>query len=148
MATHFHTWLRRYLPAEAVSLVAAILLASAAAVLSSNDPTTVAIAGAWGETTSYYATMLLRERRTDSGQRLWRTLWNLSVEFGIAEVLYALLVRPTLMYLAGQLVSDVRLGVLIGKFAADVAFYIPTIAVFELRQHYARRARTSVLVKA
>jgi hypothetical protein len=137
MSTHFQTWLKRYLPAEAVSLVAAMLVATAAAMLSGDNAAIIAMAGAGAETTSYYATMLLRERRANPGQRLLRTLGNLAVEFGLAEALDSLLLRPTLMYVAGQTVSDPRLGVLIGKVAADIVFYIPTIVVFELRQHYA-----------
>jgi hypothetical protein len=137
MSTHFQTWIRRYLPAEAISLIVAMLAGAAAAMLSSTNPAFIAIAGAWGETTSYYATMLLRERRANPRQRLWQTLWNLAVEFGIAEALDSLLLRPTLMYVTGQMVSDARLGVLIGKLAADVVFYIPTVIAFELRQHYA-----------
>jgi len=141
MSTHFQTWLKRYLPAEAVSLAAAMLVGSGAAMLSDSNPAIIAMAAAWAETTSYYATMLLRERRAHPRQRLWRTLRNLALEFGIAEVLDSVLLRPTLMYVAGQLVADARLGVLIGKFAADVVFYIPTITVFELRQYYASRSR-------
>jgi hypothetical protein len=114
-----------------------MLVATAAAMLSSNDPAIIAVAGAWAETVSYYATMLLRERRANPRQKLWRTLGNLVVEFGPAEALDSLFLRPTLMYAAGQLVSDARLGVLIGKLAADIVFYIPTVIVFELRQHYA-----------
>ena len=147
MSTHFQTWVRRYLPAEAVSLAAAMLVATAAAMLSGTNPAIIAIAGAWAETVSYYATMLLRERRANPRQRIWETLTNLAVEFGIAEALDSLFLRPTLMYLAGQAISDARLGVLIGKLAADIVFYIPTITVFELRQHYAGRARASLLIE-
>jgi len=139
MPSHFQTWLRRYLPAEAVSVVGAMLFGSAAAMLSNNNPAVIAIAGAWGETTSYYATMVVRERRVHPRRRLWRTLGNLALEFGIAEALDSLLVRPTLMYLAGQIASDARLGVLVGKLAADIVFYVPTVAVFELRQRYIER---------
>jgi hypothetical protein len=139
MSAHLQTWLRRYLPAEAVSLVAAMLAGTAAAMLSGTNPAIIALAGAWGETTSYYATMLLRERRANPRQPVWRTLANLAVEFGVAELLDSLFLRPTLMYLAGQVVSDARLGVLIGKLAADVVFYIPTITIFELRRHYVDR---------
>jgi len=124
-----------------------MLVGSAAAMLSNNDPATVAIAGAWGETTSYYAAMFLRERRAYPRQRLWRTLGDLTVEFGIAEALDTLLVRPTLMYSAGQIVSDPRLGVLLGKLAADIVFYVPAVAVFELRQHRVTRARSSLTLE-
>jgi len=136
---HIQTWLGRYLPAEAVSLVAAVLLGSLAAWLTTNNAAVAAIVGAWGETTAYYATMLFRERRAFPHQPIWRTLTNLTLEFGIAEALDSILVRPTLMYLSGQLLSDVRLGILVGKLASDVVFYVPTIAAFELRQHYVER---------
>ena len=141
MPTHIQTWLRRYLPAEAVSLAAAMFVGAAAAMPSSTNPAMIAMAAAWAETTAYYATMLLRERRAYPRQRLWQTLRNLVLEFGVAEALDSLLLRPTLMYVAGQLVSDARLGVLIGKIAADVVFYIPTVIMFELRQHYANPSR-------
>jgi hypothetical protein len=44
------------------------------------------------------------------------------------------------MYAAGQLLSDVRLGVLAGKLGADLVFYVPTIAAFELRRRHQQRA--------
>jgi hypothetical protein len=132
-------WLWRYLPAEAVSLFAAVLSGSVAALLTDNNAAAAALAGAWGETTAYYATMLLRERRAYPQQALWRTLANLTMEFGVAEALDAMLVRPTLMYLAGQALSDIRLGILVGKVAADAVFYIPTITAYELRRHYFER---------
>jgi hypothetical protein len=120
-----------------------MLVGTVAAMLSDTNPAIIAMASAWGETTSYYPTMLLRERRAHPRQRLWRTLSNLVMEFGIAEALDSVFLRPTLMYVIGQIVSDARLGVLIGKLAADVVFYVPTVIVFELRQHYARGARAN-----
>ena len=138
-SSRVQTWLRRYLPAEAVSLLAAVLLGSLAAWLTTNNAAVAAVVGAWGETTAYYATMLFRERRAFPHQPIWRTLTNLTLEFGVAEALDSILVRPTLMYLSGQALSDVRLGILVGKLASDVVFYVPTIAAFELRQHYLER---------
>ena len=44
------------------------------------------------------------------------------------------------MYGAGQLLADVQAGVLVGKFGADIVFYIPTIAACELRRKYLHRA--------
>lgn len=84
----------------------------------------------------YYATMLAREIRAYPSQPLLITLRNLVLEFGFAEALDTLLLRPTLMYLAAQLVSDLRLGVILGKLAADVIFYVPAITAYELRRRY------------
>jgi len=147
MKTRSGVWLRRYLPAEAVSLLAAVLSGSLAAFLSGDNPAITALVGAWGENVGYYATMVVREQHANSRQSVWRTMANLTLEFGVAEALDSMLIRPALMYGAGQLVSDVRLGVLIGKVVADVAFYVPTIAAFELRQRYADRGPTSALLE-
>ena len=133
---HLQIWVRRYLHAEAVSVLAALFLGSLAASLTDNNAAVAAIVAAWGETSAYYATMLFRERRAFPQQPLWQTLTNLTLEFGIAEVLDSVFIRPTLMYLAGQLLADVRPGILVGKLASDAVFYIPTIAAFELRQRY------------
>jgi hypothetical protein len=125
-------WLRRYAPAEVASLIGALVAAQVAWTLSGNGAA-AAVAGAWGETTAYYTTMLARELiRTQAG--LFVTLRELILEFGVAEALDTLLIRPGLMYAGGQLVADVRLGVLLGKLGADVFFYVPTITAFELRR--------------
>jgi len=138
MTARVGVWLRRYLPAEAASLVGALLAAQLAWTLSGSEAA-IAVAGAWGETLAYYATMLLREvLTTRSG--LLVTLRELGLEFGVAEALDSLLIRPAMMYTAGQLVADVRLGVLLGKVGADVCFYIPTIAAYELRRRHLQRA--------
>jgi hypothetical protein len=125
-------WLRRYLPAEAASLIGALLAAEVAWTLTGNEAV-AAVAGAWGETTAYYTTMLARELLKMRGPLLV-ALRELVLEFGIAEVLDTLLIRPAMMYAAGQLVADVRFGVLLGKLGADVFFYIPTITAYEFRR--------------
>src|SRR6266481_10102768 len=122
-------WLRRYGPAEILSILGALVAANVAWNLT-NNPAAAAIAGAWGETTAYYATMLFREL---SKTNLVLALRDLLLEFGVAEALDSLLIRPAMMYAAAQFVSDLQLGTLIGKLGADVFFYIPTIAAYELR---------------
>jgi hypothetical protein len=133
------TWLRRYLPAEAVSLLGALLAAHVAWQLSDQNPVLAALAGAWGETLAYYATMLVRELTANHGD-VPLALRDLVLEFGVAEALDSLFVRPTLMYAAGQLVANMTAGVLLGKLASDVVFYVPTIAAYELRRRYLPRA--------
>ena len=36
------------------------------------------------------------------------------------------------MYLATQATADLSVGIFIGKLAADVTFYVPAIAAYEL----------------
>jgi hypothetical protein len=128
-------WLRRYLPAEAAALLAAVASAQLVSILT-DSRAMAAVAGAWGETCVYYAVMLVRE--VDAAETLWRAVRNLVLEFGVPEALDSLLVRPTLMYVASQLVGDVSEAILIGKIASDVIFYVPVIAAYELRGTVAR----------
>ena len=135
VSSHLARWLRRYLPSELLSLLAAVAGAQLAYGATAN-PAVAAVAGAWSETIIYYATMLTREVRAHPGQRLPITLRNLVLEFGLAEALDSLLIRPAMMYAATQLLANIALGTVLGKFAADVVFYIPTIAAYELRRRY------------
>ncbi len=135
MRTHLGRWLRRYLPSELLALVAAVAGAQLAYVLSAN-PALAAVVGAWSETITYYATMLAREVRAHPATPLPITVRNLLLEFGAAEALDSLLVRPALMYAATALLANLTLGVIAGKLAADVFFYLPAITAYELRRRY------------
>ena len=42
------------------------------------------------------------------------------------------------MYAAGRLLGDVSAGVIVGKLLADIVFYVPAIAAYELRRSLAR----------
>ncbi len=135
MAARLRRWLWRYLPAEAAALIAALVAANLVQAVSGNTAL-AAVAGAWGENGAYYAVMLARE--LFETQSLWRAARNLVIEFGPAEALDSLLVRPAAMYAATQLFGDLSLGVIVGKLAADVVFYIPAIAAYELRRSVSR----------
>jgi len=50
---------------------------------------------------------------------------NLIIEFGPAELLDVLAVRPFFMYLIPKLTGDFLLGTFIGKMIADVIFFYP-----------------------
>jgi hypothetical protein len=54
------TWLRRYLPAELIGLLAALLCAWLAIALTGSAPA-AAIAGTWGDNLGFYGIMLGRE---------------------------------------------------------------------------------------
>ena len=61
---------------------------------------------------------------------------NLIIEFGPAELLDVLAVRPFFMYLIPTLTGDFLLGTFIGKMIADVIFFIPAIIMYELRKRH------------
>ena len=65
-----------------------------------------------------------------------KNIRNLILEFGVSEVLDSFLVRPFTMYIFPLLIGNLQLGILVGKLAADVIFYIPTIIAYELRKKH------------
>ena len=61
---------------------------------------------------------------------------NLIIEFGPAELMDVLAVRPFFMYLIPTLMSNFILGSFIGKTIADITFFIPAIVMYELRKKH------------
>jgi hypothetical protein len=57
----------------------------------------------------------------------------LAVEFGPAEALDSLVVRPACVAVGVAALGPVA-GVLVAKLVADLAFYVPVIATYELRK--------------
>jgi hypothetical protein len=124
-------WLRRYLPAELIGTLLALLCAWLAAALT-DSPAATALAGTWGENLGFYGLMLARELTLRGVRRLPTVVCELVLEFGLAESLDSLLLRPALMYAGMRLAQSPALGIVAGKLAADIVFYIPTIASYEL----------------
>jgi hypothetical protein len=140
-------WLGRYLPAEVLGTVAA-LTAALTVHAASGSLVSAAIAGSIGESVGYYGCMAVREalhhdsrhRHHGRPKRLWltgtRTVRDLLIEFGPAELVDSFLVRPLFMYLMPSLLDNVAAGILVGKLAADVIFYGLAISAYELKQQY------------
>jgi len=61
---------------------------------------------------------------------------NMILEFGTGEYLDSFVIRPTAMYFFPKLVGNMILGLFLGKIAADITFYIPTIIAYELKKKY------------
>jgi hypothetical protein len=133
-------WLARYGPAEVVGTLTAVG-GSFAAYHATGSEVASAYGGAVGENVGFYGTILLREFLTDrrAGRRTTRTFMGLLFEFGPAEVLDSLVIRPLAMGLATQALGGRGVGVIVGKLLADVTFYLPVILSYELRQTLARR---------
>jgi ornithine decarboxylase len=128
------TW-RRYAVPEIVGTVAAVGIAWL--VYRTGSVVASAWAASIAETLAYYGTVLWRDRRLYAGAGLVGSLRaqfpGLLVEFGPAEVVDTLLLRPALMYAAPLMLGKLTAGVLIGKVAADVLFYAIVLPCRRLR---------------
>jgi len=107
-----------------------------------------AYAGAWGESLGYSAVIIGRDfvsgvhkahamHRSFGLRGAGGVAAGLLAEFGPAGVLDTFVIRPLAMGI-GQRFLGPQLGLLAGKLAADVLFYIPVILIYERRRHWHR----------
>ena len=140
-------WLKRYGVAEVAGLCAALVGSFAARALTGNE-IAAAYGGAIGENLGYYGVIIGREVVSDRraafaagrGYGLagaTRTARNLVFEFGVAEALDSGLLRPLAMALGVRFFGS-AVGIVVGKLAADVTFYLPVILAYELRHYLAQ----------
>lgn len=132
--------LRRYLPAEAAGLLTAAAAGLVFLALTGSQAL-AAVGAAWGENAGYYGMIAVRDfrgHRSLGPRPLAYTMGNLLVEFGPAEALDSLLLRPALMFAGLALFTNPLLGIVAGKLSADLAFYIPTIAGREVLRRRGR----------
>jgi hypothetical protein len=61
----------------------------------------------------------------------WLTVRSVAAEFGPAELVDTLVVRPALLWAASAIWGAAPVAWLVGKLAADVVFYTVAIASFE-----------------
>jgi hypothetical protein len=131
---------RRYAPAEIVGTVAAVSFGMV--TVPAGGPAVVGAVASWAETVGFYGTMAARELRhrlrraggRDAGmlRAAAATTSALVAEFGVAEALDTLLIRPALIAVSLQLSPTPLVGIVVGKLLADLAFYAPAIASWEL----------------
>ncbi|WP_165865789.1 hypothetical protein [Vallicoccus soli] len=134
-------WVRRYLPAE-VAGTASALAAGLLAHAGTGDPLTTALAAAWAEALGFYAVVVARDLAGAGRPGRRRALGRLLVEFGPAEALDSLVVRPWAMWALPALLAGsgagVAAGLLAGKVAADAAFYAVAVVGHEASRRGAR----------
>lgn len=143
-------WLRRYIPAEVLGTIGALL--AAWVVYGHTHSYIAAAASGWvGEGIGFYGyfvtSELLQNGRKYQQYPLIKRVslavaaasTNLLVEFLPAEVLDNFIIRPYLMYLLPQYVHPYPVGFLVGKFSADVLFYALAIVGYEARKHWLHR---------
>ncbi|MFY7909460.1 MAG: hypothetical protein ACOVO2_07910 [Emticicia sp.] len=142
-------WIKRYLPAEIISIILTLASSVFTYKLTKNNLTT-ALVGTWVGNIGYFGTILLTDifqtnralaykNKPYTLKIFGRNIRALFVEFGVAEFFDSLFVRPTLMYYLPVWLNDVSLGVIIAKFTADITFYVPAIVAYELSKKKLRR---------
>lgn len=142
-------WLKRYLPAEVLSIIATLVCAWVTDALTHNGVTT-AFASTLGGNIAYFGYILVSDvfisakKCTAIGEQYsWKNFLTnikaLAVEFGIAEVFDSLLIRPALMYYLPIWTGNLSLGIILAKLLADITFYIPAIISYEIaKKHIAK----------
>lgn len=134
---HLKRWIHHFLPSEMGGAAAAILAALSTFAITQRVGIAVAAASI-AETLAFYTVALVREHRRND--RLRTSLHNVLIDFGPAEVLDTLFIRPGAMYAFEHATNNLLLGVVFGKLASDLAFYAIAIPSHELR----RKLRTQV----
>jgi hypothetical protein len=141
-------WLARYGPPEVLGTITAVAGSFLVFRLTRSD-VAAAYGGALGENLGFYSLIAARQMIRDraaahaAGATYGRTgavitIARLFAEFGPAEALDSLFIRPLAMGLATRRFGR-SVGVTVGKIVADVTFYLPVIASYEFQRWAARR---------
>lgn len=139
-------WLKRYLPAEVVGTITAITAASIAHFFSTSL-ILIAYAGSLGEAIGFYSTVAIQnilvvvnknkvERKRFNISDLVKIVVDMLFEFGIAGMIDGLILRPLFMYLFTLYLSSFTLGILLGKIAGDITFYMLVISSYEIKKRF------------
>ena len=135
-------WIRRYLPCEIAGTVGE-LGGAAIAYLATGSLAAAAVTATIGASAGYYATAYVSAVRWSYRQRHgsnWAAsvvianllaLRSVAVEFGPAELIDSIAIRPVAYYLGPLMFSNVIAGWIFGKLVSDLAFYICAIFSYE-----------------
>ena len=141
IGTKIIEWVRRYAPNEIAGWVGELAAAWATYHLTGSYAAAV-VAGTVGASVGYYATAYVNgvrwSYRAQLGRRPMRVLVanglalrSIAVEFGPAEAIDSILIRPVTLYAGPFLVGNLAVGFVLGSIAADVAFYVMAIFSYE-----------------
>jgi hypothetical protein len=154
-ADRWRFWVRRYGPAELACLVT-MLAASALAARLTTSPPLLAASAIAGATVGFYGVLgvvvgreqrrvVTRDEPRYAARLATRTVLLLAAEFGAAELLDTFLWRPVLMMSAVVLLGEPVWGLLAGKTAADVLFYVVSAVGYRVTVVTGLRARRTRL---
>ena len=138
-------WLKRYLPAEIIGIVAAVSAASITHLFTQNL-VFIAYSGSIGESVGFYLTIFIQnivifnkrnrfENKSFSFSSILKITTTIILEFGPAGIIDGLVLRPFLMYTFSEISKNLALGILIGKLVSDFAFYLLVILSYEMKKH-------------
>ncbi|MCD4790411.1 MAG: hypothetical protein K8R37_10450 [Bacteroidales bacterium] len=139
-------WIKRYLLADILSTALSLFTAWLIMELT-EDRVMAAFVGSAIASISFYGIVAyndirksIKEHKNSKTKYEFKSFFadfrNLIVEFGPAEILDVLAVRPFFMYLIPKLTGEFLLGTFIGKMIADVIFFIPAIIMYEVRKKH------------
>lgn len=139
-------WIHRYLLAEIVSTLLSLFTAWII-MESTGDRVMSAFAGSAVASITFYGVVAIRDiskslklhRHRNERYKVKSFLIdfrNLIIEFGPAEILDVIAVRPFFMYLIPKLTGEFVLSTLAGKIIADLFFFALAIIMYELRKKH------------
>lgn len=135
-------WVRRYLPCEIAGTVGE-LGGAAVAYLLTGSMAAAAITATVGASVGYYAAAYTSAVRLAFRQCADRPVANrvvvanlfafrsVAIEFGPAEVIDSIVIRPMAYYIGPMLFDSVVAGWIFGKFVSDIGFYVLAIVSYE-----------------
>lgn len=142
-------WIKRYVPAELLS-TALTLIAALITFHYTQQRLITALAATWSGNVSYFGYIFLRDvfltvatlhktGKRYTSRTFYKNVRALVIEFGPAELMDSLVIRPALMYYLPLLTGNMTAGIIIAKFAADITFYVPAIVSYELSKKRYRK---------
>jgi len=141
MKKKIKSWLKRYLPAE-VGALAGVLLGGYIGNALFHNPLLTALGSSWGENMGYYGIIIYRDikklkktHKKITFSVFIKLIRNLVLEFGPSQYLDSI-IRPFSLYIFPLFLHNLYMGLIVGKYAADIIFYIPTIISFELKNKF------------
>ncbi len=149
MKQKIREWLKRYGLAEVISLILTVV-SSWLTYENSKNKLTTALTTTWVGNIGYFGTILIQDillaikqlravGKKYSVNTFYKNVRALSFEFGIAEVIDSLFIRPTMLYFFPIWMGNRTLGTVIAKFVADITFYIPAIISYEFSKKRFRK---------
>lgn len=138
----FKEWVRRYLPCE-IAGTAAEFGAAALVYVHTGSLAMAAVAATVGASIGYYAAAYISALRWTYRDQAHRqgarrvavanllALRSVAVEFGPAELIDSVAVRPLAFYVGPMIFGNVLAGWIFGKLVSDVAFYACAIFSYE-----------------
>ena len=146
MKSRIKEWIRRYAWAEVISTLLTFLFGWASSCVTKNS-VAIAYAGTVGAAAGFYGFIFIRDISNSYLKHEPETirvkilliatcLRNMGFEFGLAELLDFVVVRPFCLLSGPVILKNYFWGILAGKTIADIIFFTISILMFEIRKKH------------